>query len=121
MTQQQTTTPFEAGIQIYMTPRVEGEADLVPLVRGMLSDSGVAEQTLSVCYDGNRHVKAAVDKNSVAQRGQLNRFLELALLRSYESTTALRSELLPNGSVSNWIDVVKDRVVPFIATRKLLE
>lgn len=113
-------TPFEAGIELFNTPRIDGEIDLVPEIRKMFTNEGVEEEVLTQCYDGNRHIKGAVGKNSVAQRTQINRYLELALINSEEPTMRLRSELLPNGSVANWMKLVESKVVPFIAERKLL-
>ncbi len=113
-------TPFDAGVRLYDMPRTENEPDLVPEVRSILSDSGVEEDALSQCYDKNRHIKAAVGRVSLVQRVQINRFLSLALQSSPENTTGLRSELLPQGPINEWLDLVKDKVAPFIVEKKLL-
>lgn len=111
---------FAAGIEIYETPRMENEADLVGTVRGFLVKEGVGEDAIKACYDGNRHIKAAVDKNTVAQRHQINRFLNLSLNTSVKSSIGLRAELLPNGGVDKWLKVVEEKVIPFIAKERLL-
>lgn len=113
-------SPFDAGIELYHLPRMEGESNLVEQVRGMLHKNGVKEEALSACYDGSRHIKAASDKNTVAQRYLINRFLNLTLNTAVKSSIDLRSELLPNGSVANWLTVVDTRVAPFIAQENLL-
>lgn len=112
--------PFDAGVELYNTPRIENEVNLIKQVRDVFLDNGVAEETLAIKYDGSRHIKAAQDKNSVVQRVHVNRFLNLSLVSSRISTVDLRHELLPNGSVANWLKVVENKVVPFIAKNNLL-
>lgn len=111
---------FKAGQMLYEASKPAGEVDLVPTVRGIFTKVGVPDETLAGTYDKNRHVKAALGRVATVQRTQINRFLELALISSHESTTGMRSELLPNGSVDKWLGFVESTVAPFIADKKLL-
>lgn len=114
------SNPFEAGVKLYDMPRFENDRDLVPEVRKILADAGVPEEALAHCYDGNRFVQGAKGRVSLAQRVQLNRFFSLSLQSVPENTTALRSELLPQGPVDQWVDLVREKVAPFVAEKKLL-
>ena len=115
------THPFEAGIKMYDEPRHEGELDLVVEVRALLSKAGIEEEALVATYDVNRHVIGAKDRISVVQRVQLNRFLELPLINSYVPTIELRADLLGQRSSTKWLEVIEDKVAPFIKEHKLLD
>lgn len=114
-----TPAPFEAGVQLYDLPKPAGDRDLVSDVRGMLLDSGVSEDVLAACYDGNRFIKSAQGRNSVVQRVEINRFLQLALI-NHPDTIDLRAQFLPTSTISSWSDIVEKKVAPFIAENKLL-
>lgn len=112
--------PFDAGVEIYFTPRMEGEANLIAEVRGIFLEKGIKEEALAATYDANRHIQAAQNKNTVVQRVHVNRFLNSKLVRARIPTVDLRAELLPNGSVDNWLKVVGNKVAPFIAQNNLM-
>lgn len=112
--------PLQAGIQLFNETKTSGDPDLVQNVRDMLATAGVKEEILTTSFDGNRFIKDAVNKHSIVQRVQINRFADLALKGSHENTTAMRAELLPSGPLENWLKQMDTEVVPFIATRKLL-
>lgn len=115
------SNPFEAGVKMYDEPRHEGELDLVVEVRALLSKAGISEETLSATYDLNRHVIGAKDRISVVQRVQLNRFLELPLINSYVPTIEIRADMLGQRSSTKWLEVIEDKVAPFIKEHKLLD
>ena len=117
----QPLNPFEAGVKMYDEPRHEGEIDLVVEVRTLLSKAGISEETIAATYDVNRHVIAAKDRISVVQRVQLNRFLELPLINSYVPTIEIRADMLGQRSSTKWLEVIEDKVAPFIKEHKLLD
>lgn len=110
----------EAAKHMWNTPRYEGEIDLVKELRDILSQAGIPEETLQATYDKNRHVIEARERISVVQRTCLNRFLELALISSHISTIGIRAKILPNGSISDWLNTVKETVAPWIKEHNLL-
>lgn len=120
VTEQQPKDYFQLGQDLYSEKKSENDVDLVPIVRDILCEGGVTEEALSVCYDGNRFVKAAQGRVSPVQRTHLNQFFVLALLSSPLNTIQIRSELLPNGSMDDWVDHVRDSVTPFIVKNKVL-
>jgi hypothetical protein len=113
--------PFEAGMRLYETPRSEEDRDLVPEVRQILGEAGITEQSLSSYYDANRFVQGAVGRVPLVQRTQLNRFFSMAIQISPENTTALRSELIPQGPTDQWVDLIRNKVAPFLVEKKLME
>lgn len=112
--------PFSAGIELYDIKLQEGEINLVPEVRSILTKAGIDEETVAGTYDVNRHVKNAQGRNSVAQRVQLNQFFQLALISAPVNTVGLRAELFPSGSSNAWLEIVETKVAPFIKEHKLL-
>ena len=113
-------SPFYAGIKLYDEERHEGEIDLVVELRALLIKAGVPEETLAATYDLNRHVKASKNRISVVQRVQLNRFVELCLITSHVSTIDLRSDMLGVRSATQWLELIEDKIAPFIQEHRLL-
>lgn len=112
--------PFDAGVRLYDTPRSETDRDLVPEVRQILAEAGVTEDALEHCYDKSRFVQGAVGRVPLVQRTQLNRLFSMAIQVVPENTTALRSELIPQGPVDQWVDLIRTKVAPFVVEKKLM-
>lgn len=112
--------PFDAGVRLYDTPRNDNDRDLVPEVRQILSEAGVSEDALKHCYDQNRFVQGAIGRVPLVQRTQLNRLFSMSIQIAPDNTTALRSELIPQGPVDQWVDLIRDKVAPFIVEKKLM-
>lgn len=120
MQEQKMKTPFEAGVELYQMPKPEGDPDLIPEVRGLLVNAGISEDALANTFDLNRHIKDGAGRHSLAQRVQINRFLELVLLSDAADVTSLLSSLVTNSSLSYWLGFIEDKVAPYIAKRRLL-
>lgn len=120
VTVEQPKSYFELGEQLYSEKKSDQDVDLVPIVREALAKEGVSEEALKVCFDGNRFVIAAQGRVSPVQRTHLNQFLVLAMLASPLNTIQIRSELLPNGSMDDWVDHIQNTVAPFIGANKVL-
>lgn len=121
MSEVKTSTPFDAGIELYHMAKPEGDPDLVQQVRGILSSAGVTEDGLSRNYDGHRFIQAGVGKTSPVQRANLVRFTSLTLMRSAVPATSLMADLPVSGSLEPWVKHMESKVAPFIAKHKLLE
>ncbi len=112
--------PIKAGQALYFEKKPEGDRDLVKEVRDIFQEAGISDKALSETFDQNRHIISARDKTSIVQRHHINRFTEIALAVSREDTIAIREEILPAGTTDHWIEQYRDKIAPFLASKKIL-
>lgn len=104
--------------QSYQQPRQIGDIDLIAEVRSLLINSGVPAEGI-ISFDENNHIIDALDKNPEVQRFFLNRYWNIQILNCQQFSIEERYCLIPNGEVSDWLRLFKDKVLPFIVANKL--
>lgn len=112
--------PFEAGIDLYYAKKPENDIDVIGLVRQAMVDDGFTEHQLSRTFDVYRHITASRDRISPVQRTNVNRFFTLAFPQSVESFREVQADMIDNGPMHVWLDVIKKRVLPFVKRNNLL-
>lgn len=97
----------------YLTPRVEGEIDLVEIVRERFMNAGLGEKLAST-FDNNRFIVEARDKTSAAQQYNLNRWLALQFMACQHDTSVQRYALMYNVNALEWLTVFDRAILPAI-------
>ena len=105
---------------IFTTPRVEGEVNLVAACRQLLVDAGLLLK-VQANYDTNRYIVDAEPLGLKAQRFLLNKYWSVQLMSLPNDTQAERFCLLPEGTADDWLTSFKDRVLPTIINAQLPE
>jgi hypothetical protein len=111
-------TQLNSGVEHYMSPRQEGEIDLVKEVRALLVDSGLAAN-LEKAFDNHHQIIEARDKPSQVQRYLMNRYWTTQLMIHANKTAEHRFFLIPNGSVQQWLELFKNTIIPFLVEHNL--
>ncbi len=106
------------AMQNYQQPRQVGDIDLVAEVRSLLVSSGIPGECI-MAFEQNNHIVDAIDKNPEVQRFFMNRYWNLQLLSCPKYSIEERYCLIPNGEVSDWLRLFKDKVLPFIVANNL--
>lgn len=101
-----------AGQQRFVQPKPEGDIDLVLEVRNILQSAGLLQNVLHA-YDNHRFVIDAAGKCSDVQRFMLNRYWNLQLSMSPNSID-VRYNLIPNGTINDWLRLFRDSILPFL-------
>lgn len=109
---------FKSGINMYNQNRQADDIDLVQEVRKILMEAGLG-QKLPGAYDNNHYIIEAANKPSSIQRYILNRYWNHQLLTCNANSMDQRYCLIPNGEISDWIDLFKSSVLPFIVEHNL--
>ena len=105
---------------IFTTPRLEGEVDLVAACRQLLVDAGLLLK-VQANFDTNKYIVDAGPLGLRAQRFLLNRFWTLQLMSLNQNTQMQRYCLIGDGSADDWLNVFKDKVLPTIIENQLPE
>lgn len=119
MVQQQQKEHFEKGCEVYISKQNSGGVDLINEVRDILIGEGLGRQ-VETYFDTNELILQSVGKDSVVQRFNLNRYWTLQILASNDPRTSdVRYHLIHSGNPSDWLDLFKEGVVPFIVHHHL--
>jgi hypothetical protein len=106
----------------FTTPLQPGELNLVVEVEQALLACGLHHQVASA-YSNNHYINDARGLCSEAQRFLLNRYwsLQLAALQVHKNITTIdeRFCLIDQGEAQTWLDLFKEKIVPFAAQHQL--
>lgn len=108
---------YQDSYKAYLQKPQEGEIDLVATVRTILQENGLGQNILA--YDSNLHIQQAIGKNQEAQRYILNRFWNIQLLDCSDISIDERYCLIPNGTIQEWLNLFKTKVLPFCIKNNL--
>lgn len=118
MTQQQLGS-FEQGRNLYLSEKQNSDIDLINEVRNILIGEGLGRQ-VEAYFDTNELILQSLGKDSVVQRFNLNRYWTLQILASNDPRSSdVRYHLIHSGNPSDWLDLFKEGVVPFIVHHHL--
>lgn len=95
----------------YNQPRIEGEIDLVEIVRERMVEKGLGS-LLPAAFDSNRFIIEAQGKTSSAQQYNLNRWLTLQLMASTHDTALQRYALIYEINAVEWLKVFDNVILP---------
>lgn len=116
--QQQTQQGMKQGIEQYHQPKPEGDIDLIAEVRQHLVNSGLAQRATEA-FDNNHFIAEAANKPSTVQRFLLNRYWGMQLMQAGKPSIEERYCLIPNGEVSDWLKLFKEKILPFVIENNL--
>lgn len=106
------------GIDKYHKPRNQNDIDLILEVRQVLVSAGLLMKVIEA-YDSDRFIIEAMDKGPEVQRFLLNRYWSQQLMRSEKPSIEERASLIPNGEITDWLFLFKEKILPFILENKL--
>ena len=109
---------MQSGVNAYFQPKPFGDIDLVDEVRQALLGAGL-HANVAAAYDNNRFIVDAVGKPSNVQRHLLNRYWSQQLMSTFVPSMDERYCLIPNGEVSDWLKLFKQKVLPFAIANNL--
>ncbi len=109
---------MEQQLNKYFTEKPSGDLDLIAMVRGMLINVGLTNNTLAY-FDTHPLIINSINKISNVQRFNLNRFWALQLMSSNNHSEEERYCLIPNGSNEDWLKLFESKVLPFIIQNNL--
>ena len=110
----QVVTAVNASVNIYNTPRVSGELDMVQAVRNLLCSVGLGDR-LPEAYDANRFIIEAHGKTAIAQQYNLNRYLSIQLMSVDQDATLQRYALIYEVSPKDWLTIFEQNILPALA------
>ena len=96
----------------------EGGTDLVSEIRTILIESGLAKE-VAENFDTNGYVRDAINIPFDGQRFLMNRFWNLQLLQLGVTSIEERFCLLDEGTMKDWIQVFKDKIVTTLVSKRL--
>ncbi len=102
----------------YLAPRSAEDLDLVKVVRDILTESGLAIEAADH-YDNHPLIQEASQKRPEPQRFILNKFWYFQLLSIPVNSMEERFCLVPNGEISDWIKLFKEKIIPFAVQHRL--
>ena len=104
--------------ETYLTPRSQEDFDLVAACRQILIDGGL-HQEVQTGFDNHPHILDASTRKPEVQRHILNQYWNLQLLATGANTFEVRYCLIPNGEISDWLRLFKDKVLPTAVQHRL--
>lgn len=113
-----TQTNYETAMAQFKLPKPADDIDLVKEVRDILLSGGL-HAAVAANFDTNRFIIEAQGKISPVQRHLLNRYWTMQLMYSSKPTTEERYCLIPDGQVTDWLRLFKDKVFPFVLENHL--
>lgn len=108
---------IQATAAEYHQPRDPNDIDLISVVRNILVQNGLAGNLPA--FDNNRFVLEGRDKPSKVQRYLLNRFWSHQLMTSQSISIEERYSLIPDGTHERWLELFKEKIVPFLIVNNL--
>ena len=102
---------MNAPIEFYNSQKLEGELDLVKVVRQRLSDHGLKDK-LHEGFDTNRFVVEAKGKPAHAQQYLMNRYFSTQLMAADQDTVLQRYSLMYEVQPDEWLQVFEKTVLP---------
>lgn len=102
---------MNAPIEFYNSQKLEGELDLVEVVRQRLSDHGLKDK-LYEGFDTNRFVVEAKNKPAHAQQYLMNRYFSTQLMAADQDTVLQRYALMYEVQPDEWLQVFEKTVLP---------
>jgi hypothetical protein len=105
------------GLDKYYSEKPNTDIDLVLEVRNILLSVGLANKISN--FDNHRFVVDAKGKTSEIQRYYLNRYWNEQLIQCSSSTTDIRYYLIPDGEISYWLELFKDKIIPCVLDNNL--
>ena len=99
-------------VDIYSQPRVDGEIDLVKVIRDKLQENGVTAERLEQAYDHSRFIEDALPRQSHAQQFHLNRYFNDQLMMADADTRLERYQLIYEVTPSEWLKIMEKSVIP---------
>lgn len=109
---------YQQSLEAYKQPKGENDIDLIQEVRNLLLTAGL-HTLVEQNFDTNRFIIDAAGKTSNVQRYLLNRYWNMQLLYSSKPTSEERYCLIPDGEVSDWLKLFKEKVFPFVIENQL--
>jgi len=104
-------TLMQGPMAFYNSAKVEGELDLVALVRQRLMERGLVDK-LHLGFDQNRFIMEAHNRPAHAQQYLLNRYFTTQFMAISEDTLLQRYALIYEVSTPNWIQIFENSVLP---------
>jgi hypothetical protein len=101
----------------YFSKKNNNDIDLISEVRNLLISVGLIYKISN--YDNHKFIVSAVDKASEVQRYYLNRYWSEQLMQCSASTTDVRYYLIPDGEISYWLELFKDKILPYVLENNL--
>jgi len=105
-------------MEFYNGKKLENEIDLVEQVRSRMVSAGLLEK-LPECFDQNRFILEAKDRQAHAQQYLLNRYLSLQLMSSVEPAALERYALIYEISSDKWLAIFDQKILPAIVNYDL--
>ena len=112
-----------SAIDIFYTPRKEGEPDLCALI--YLYFKEIVDESSANIFINDLNVSAVVNLNPNSQRITINQFLvnALLMLRGIDDTVDVNSVLgliTNEASLDDWSVILKDMVIPYFKEHNIL-
>jgi hypothetical protein len=96
----------------------ETDINLISEVRCVLFANTLGQLAIN-SYDTHRYITEAMNKKPEIQRYFLNKYWGLQLMNSDDVSTDVRSYLIPDGTIEEWIYYFKEKIVPFLIKNQL--
>ena len=110
-------------VDLYYRPPVEGEVNLVDIIYYFLSECG--DGVAASLFLQHNDVQNVAKLNSATQRVVINSVLLNVLLAFRHICDINVNVVLPilanDGDTADWIELVKEMIVPFLLENKVLE
>lgn len=105
------------AMEHYKQPKPNGDIDLIAEVRQRMIKAGLSHRIAH--FDNHKFIQEANGKESSVQRYLLNRYWTSQLLHSSTVSIEERYCLIPDGMISDWLDLFQARVLPFVIANDL--
>ena len=102
----------------YQQSRTQEDVNLIEVVRNILLEHGLRKH-VETTYDHDRFIIEGTNKPSDVQRYLLNRFWSYQLMKSEHSSIEERTYLIPNGTISEWVNLFNSKILPFVIANDL--
>ena len=109
---------LQEGVKHYKQPKSEQDIDLLQEVRQLMIASGLGLK-IPEAFNTNRFIIEAEAKPSDIQRFLLNRYWNQQLMSSPKMSIEERYCLIPDGNIQDWLQLFRDKVLPFVLENDL--
>jgi hypothetical protein len=105
------------GVAQYHATKPVDDIDMISAVRDIMLANGLAPAINN--FNNHRFIKEAENKPSVVQRVLLNRYWSMQFMSCSIDASNQRFMLLPDGTITNWLQIFSDNLIPFILDQHL--